>query len=287
MEYKATKIKSAVRLYCNEDPAIQMVRAFEERAEEMGRRSMVKDAFRFAEELGIELNLEHSRTVKTELRKCQIERLEEEVGNQRWQGSLVTTRLQDEKLSTSGCFWWLTEWKSCPTHTIAGMFELYEQLLPTRLSACQKTHTSLESEAWCRLCGKAPESVAHILSGCGALAESKYLSRHDSALKVLFYEMLHDLGLIDEVPPSYSPAKPKPVYESDDVQAYWDVPVFADHEEVRCNRVDVRIVNHKTKRIVTLEMSCPWVSNGEKKNEEKTVKYATLRWELKQQFPGY
>ena len=76
MEYKATKIKSAVRLYqCNEDPAIQMVREFEERVEEMGRRSMVKEAFRFAEELGIE----HHRTVKTELRKCQVERLEEEV----------------------------------------------------------------------------------------------------------------------------------------------------------------------------------------------------------------
>ena len=183
MEYKAMKIKSAVRLYCNEDPAIQMVREFEERAEEMGRRSMVKAAFRFAEELGIELNLEHPRTVKTELRKCQIERLEEEVGNQQWQGSLVTTRLQDEKLSTSGCFWWLTEWKSCPTHTIAGMFELYEQLLPTRFYACQKTHTSLESEAWCRLCGKAPESVAHILSGCGALPQIKYLSRQGTFLR--------------------------------------------------------------------------------------------------------
>ena len=85
--------------------------------------------------------------------------------------------------------------------------------------------------------------------------------------------MLHDLGLIDEVSPWYSPSKPKPVYESDDVQPYWDVPVFADHEEVRCNRVDARIVNHKTKRIVTLEMSCPWISNREKKNEEKTVKY--------------
>ena len=152
MEYKGKKIKSAVRLYYNEDPAIQMVREFEERAEKMGRRSMVKHAFRFVEKLGIELNLEHLRTVKTELRKCQVERLEEEVGNQRWQGSLVTTRLQDKKLSAR-CFWWLTEWKSCPTHTIACMFELYEQLLPTRLYACQKIHTNLESETWCRLCG--------------------------------------------------------------------------------------------------------------------------------------
>ena len=81
------------------------MREFEERAEEMGWRSMVKDAVRFAEELGIELNFGHPRTVKTEL----------------------------------------------------------------RLRACQETHTSLESKAWCRLCGKAPERVAHILSGCGAL----------------------------------------------------------------------------------------------------------------------
>ena len=82
-----------------------MVRQFEKRAEEMGRRSMVKEASRFAEALGIELKLEHPRTAKAELQKCQVKRLEEEVGNQRWQGSLITTRIQDEKLSTSGCFW--------------------------------------------------------------------------------------------------------------------------------------------------------------------------------------
>ena len=139
----------------------------------------------------------------------------------------------------------------------------------------------------CRLRGKALESVAHILSGCSALAQNKYLSRHDSALKVLFYEMLHDLGLIDEIPSWYSPVELKPVYESDDVQAYWDVPMFAEHQEMRSNRVGACIVNHKSKQVTTLEMSCPWVNNREKKSEEKTLKYGPLRWELKQQFPGY
>ena len=55
---------------------------------------MVKDVFSFAEELGIELNFEHPRTVKTELRNCQVENVEEEVRSQRWRGSLVTARLQ-------------------------------------------------------------------------------------------------------------------------------------------------------------------------------------------------
>ncbi|PFX17604.1 RNA-directed DNA polymerase from mobile element jockey [Stylophora pistillata] len=200
---------------------------------------------------------------------------------------LVTTRLEDESLSADGCFWWLTEWKNCPSHTIAGLVELYEQLLPTRVYTSQKTHTSGEGEVRCRLCGKAPESVAHILSGCSALAQSKYLSRHDAALKVLFYQLLYDEGFIDEIPPWYSPDKPKPVYESENVKAYWDVPIYADQQEVRCNRVDARIVNHMCKRVVTLEMSCPLVNNRTRKDEEKTLKYEPLRWELRQQFPGY
>ena len=31
-------------------------------------------------------------------------------------------------------------------------------------------------------------------------------------------------------------------------------------------------------------MSCPWVSNRDKKTSEK---YAPLRWEMKQRYPGY
>ena len=53
-----------------------MAREFEERAEEMGRRSVVKEASGFAGELGVELHLEHPREVKTELRKCRVEKLE-------------------------------------------------------------------------------------------------------------------------------------------------------------------------------------------------------------------
>ena len=68
---------------------------------------------------------------ETEVWKCQIEKLEDEIRNQRLQRCLVTTRLEDESLSVDGCFWWLTEWKNCPSHTIAELVELYKQLLPT------------------------------------------------------------------------------------------------------------------------------------------------------------
>lgn len=89
------------------------------------------------------------------------------------------------------------------------------------------------------------------------------------------------------MPPWYSLAVPKPIYESPEAQAYWDIPVFAVSEQVKQNRVDARFIDHEKKKVLAVEMSCPWTENREKKQEEKTIKYGPLRGELKQQFPGY
>ena len=63
-EYNVTKIKAAVRLYENKDPAIEMVREFGERAELLGHSSLVKDAAKFAEDLGVNLHLNHPDPVR-------------------------------------------------------------------------------------------------------------------------------------------------------------------------------------------------------------------------------
>ena len=56
-EYKMTKIKSAIKLYSNEDPTMRLARAFEENAIHQGHQSLVKEAREFAEELGFTLDL--------------------------------------------------------------------------------------------------------------------------------------------------------------------------------------------------------------------------------------
>ena len=71
------------------------------------------------------------------------------------------------------------------------------------------------------------------LASCPALAQNKYLARHNAVLKVLFWEMLRGLQLSDTVPPWYSPAVPKRVYKSPEAQAYWDIPVFAVSEQLK------------------------------------------------------
>ena len=180
----------------------------------------------------------------------------------------------------------MKDWSSALTHAVAGMIELYQQLLPTKVYTTQKTKTT-QGDVSRRLCGKEAETLPHILSGCSTLAQSKYLDRHNAALKILFFEKCKDLRLVESAPPWYSPVKPKPIYESDEGKAFWDLAVYTEHIYVRANRVDVRFVDHKAKQVWAVEMSCPWIDNRAKKVEEKAIKYGPLLLELKQQHPGY
>ena len=52
-----------------------------------------------------------------------------------------------------------------------------------------------------------------------SLAQTRYLARHNAALKILYIEMLRDRGLVQAVPPWDSPAMPKPLYENDNATA--------------------------------------------------------------------
>ena len=103
---------------------------------------------------------------------------------------------------------------------------------------------------------------------------------------MLYFELLRGLQLVESPPVWYSPIKPQPEYVSEDVQALWDIPTYGENHELQANRTDAKIVNHKSMVVVVLEMSCPWIKNREKKNEEKSVKYGSLRWELQERYPG-
>ena len=87
--------------------------------------------------------------------------------------------------------------EECPK-TIAGVQELYQQLLPTKVYYNRKTKSQVTDEKR-RLCGDSLENVQHILSGCSALAQTKYLQRHNNAFKISFFEVLRSLDLITKV----------------------------------------------------------------------------------------
>ena len=150
-EYKNTKIKAAVKLYCNADPTMKAVRSFEELAVQNGRHSIIKDAKKYAEELDLQLWLNfpnlvavadgkevEAKKVKQAIYKARQQEIQSTVSEERWQGKLIKNRWDDEKVKLEECFAWLSSWKNAPTHTIAGVQELYQQLLPTKFTTTEK-----------------------------------------------------------------------------------------------------------------------------------------------------
>ena len=169
--------------------------------------------------------------------------------------------------------------EECPNATIAGVQEFYQQLLPIKVYYKRKTKSQVTDEKCC-LCGDSLENVQHILSGCSALAQTKYPQRHNNAFKILFFEVLRSLDLITKVEPWFSQVIPKPLYENEHATAFWDVPLFTDTTQVKANRIDATIIDKTSKQVRVIEMSCPWLENRESKDFEKTTKYSKLRLEL-------
>ena len=204
----------------------------------------------------------------------------------KWEGKLLASRWKDEDLDKK-CFEWMNNWRNAPTHMITGFQDLYQQLLPTKLNTRKKMKTSNHQDYTC-MCGKGQESVAHVLAGCSAIAETKYLERHNSVLRILFFEILSKYNLLPrEEYAWYERISPKPVHENEEVKALWDVPLFAEQVEVRANPIDAQVIDKVKKEVILIEMSCPWIENRQMKTEEKMRKYGPLRRELKLQYSGY
>ena len=58
-EFKGTKAKAVIKLHRNVDPAMAIVREFEEITEEKSHSLLVKEVAKYAEELGLQLQLEY------------------------------------------------------------------------------------------------------------------------------------------------------------------------------------------------------------------------------------
>ena len=64
-QYEMTKVETAIKLYTNRDSTMEPVRQFDEKCDRNGRRSIVKDTKKYAEEMGLELSLSLGAVVTT------------------------------------------------------------------------------------------------------------------------------------------------------------------------------------------------------------------------------
>ena len=148
-----------------------VVRSFEELAVQNGRHSIIKDAEKYAEELDLQLWLNfpnllavadgkevEAKMVKQAIYKARQQEIESTVSEERRQVQLIKNRWDDVKVKQEECFALFALWKNAPMHTIAGVQELYHQLLPTKVYYNRETKSQVTDEK-CRPCGDSLENV--------------------------------------------------------------------------------------------------------------------------------
>ncbi|PFX24876.1 hypothetical protein AWC38_SpisGene10518 [Stylophora pistillata] len=362
-EYKQAKIKAAVRLSTNEDPAVEVVRRFQERSEEMGQRSRVKDAKKYISEFGLNLSLVHPQPLVTcltndlkvpgkkigmWLKTVAKERDVEELRAEGWQGPLLTERWEDQEVGGEWCSS-MSECKTAPTHTIAGLLELYQQLLPTKVYHQKRRGTHTSEDVKCRMCEgrlqhqanerlRWTEQMNSDLLECKKMAlelmKSDNPPRLESGRKMGYIQAMQarwvekgygNLALtklelyfyldttcggrgVKSVEAEYKQTKIKSAVKlyGDEDPTMGLVRAFEEKAVVKGHRPLVKEAGKFAEELgVSLNLSYPKPKlsdeegkevsmekiknklNRGKKDEEKTLKYGPLRWEMKAQYKGY
>ena len=211
--HQVTKTKTAFKIHGSTDPPVKLVKNWDEKSASKGRRSVLADAVKYAGEFVLDLDLTKPNAtcqvsstgdeivdnkIPDALKKAITSRLQQEMMDQQWQGKITAARWDDQDLSLKECYTWLKGWKAAPTHTIAGIEELLQQLLPIKIYHPKKTGVNTADDIMCRICREKPECLAHVLAGCSVLAQTKYLCRHNAALKMPFFEVLKDMILLNQ-----------------------------------------------------------------------------------------
>ena len=136
----------------------------------------------------------------------------------------------------------------------------------------------------CRECGRAMETVKHILNMCEPKGFSLYKKRHDRAKLILLWRLLKEYGFKQEEP--WYKLEAKPVYENRSVKILWD-PSMPRDEEMTERKPHLVVEDRLCKSIYIIEMSVSTNSNINGRRQEKFQRYQKLAADMRKQFKGY
>ena len=94
------------------------------------------------------------------------------------------------------------------------------------------------SDATCRVCKQAEETVDHIVSGCSKFAQKEYKRRHDCVARALHWDLcrMYDIQTAQK----WYEHQPEGVVEKENVKILWDFNIQTDNE-IQARRPDIVI----------------------------------------------
>ena len=210
------------------------------------------------------------RAIKARLKKSVEQKRREEYLDKQMQSEIF--RKQDES-----CNLWLRQ-KPTP-RTTASVMTMLEQMFETK---SWKASRGLAKCSKCRLCGQQRETIEHLLAGCKALANSKYLTMHNRALIILAISWAKEFNLVEKDMKWYKQRWCRGyALENDHAKLVWDFE-FNLRKTTTSRRPNL-ILEDKEKKILWIcDMACPQENNIVNKRDEKGTKYRQLALELRE-----
>ena len=153
------------------------------------------------------------------------------------------------------------------------IFAIQDQVIKTR--AYEKSILRSDVVDTCRMCGKEPETLMHLSSGCPTLAQTEYISRHDGVAKHIHWHLLKDRGTQACDHPWEH--QPQTITLADNSTIYWNCGIMTDRT-INCNKPD--IIVREGNRVNIIEISVPHDINLAVKERDKRLKYQDLRIEI-------
>ena len=129
------------------------------------------------------------------------------------------------------------------------------------------------------MCGSKGETVAHVVSGCGKLAQTEYKGRHDNVARYIHCQLCGKCGL--ERANSWYEQKPEGVVESENFKILWDFTVQCDRK-IEARRPDIVFIDKNESEVVVIDVAISGDDRVKDKELEKLEKYQLLKDETAQ-----
>ncbi|XP_066928605.1 uncharacterized protein [Clytia hemisphaerica] len=273
--YKKTIINFSHYLKNTNEPLLQAVSNWQLIR---GQKSIHAKAVQYCEEL----NIDHQQTqtlsklqIKQTIKKQYIESMTNSLLQKPLHGQHFR-QLQQPHIDSTKSNLWLKS-STLKRSTESTICAIQEQSITTKYIKKHIHHSTNDDS--CRICRSSKETIHHIISGCTALAPTKYLKRHNDLAKYLHILLLqkHQLDTTDHLWYNYTPP---PVIENHQIKILWDFSIQTDHH-LQHNKPDILILHKTQRKAIIVDIAIPNDSNIATKRIDKIRKYTDLAIELK------
>jgi hypothetical protein len=129
----------------------------------------------------------------------------------------------------------------------------------------------------CRLCGEKEETVDHLVSSCGKIAQTDYKGRHDRVAASLHWSLCQQFGFPRAN--KWYEHRAEKVLENEDYKLLWDLDLKTD-KVISARKPDLVIVKKKAREAIVIDVAIPGDTRIVAKELEKKLKYQDLAIEL-------